>query len=180
METMEEMGKAAAAFTRAALKAGFRVRWRSGGCWKGPDQILFLLADIFKDDPNVLFTVYLPDDKKMWLTKRHPNIKFIVPEITEKVREVVRELHAAPDNLKEEHYRLHGRNLFIVAGDTLESPADVVYFAAPERADGIVRGGTAMGVSYARKLSVPSFNAFLPTGMNDFIRYVRRLLQVNS
>lgn len=175
-ETMQQMGQAAAAFTRAALKAGFAVQWESGGCWKGPDQILFLLADIFKNDNRVSFRVFLPDDKKMWLKTRHPHVMFHVPDITESVREKVKELHAAPDNLKEEHFKLHGRNLFIIAGPKLETPVDACYFAAPENTDGKVSGGTAMGVAYARQRNIPCFNAFTQKGTDAFIQFGRKYI----
>lgn len=175
METMEVMGKAAAAATRALLKAGFEVHWDSGACWKGPDQIQFLLADIFKNEPRVKFTAYLPDDKKLWLATRHPNVTFVVPEITEAVRETVRGLHAAPDNLKEAHFNLHGRNLFIISGKTLETPVDCVYYAAPESGTGKVSGGTAMGVSYARQETIPCFNAAL-LQTPDFIAFTKKLI----
>lgn len=173
---MSAMGQAAAAATRAALKAGFKVEWDSGGCWKGPDQIQFLLADIFKDNPDVGFTVYLPDERKLWLAKKHPNMRFVVPSITDAVRETVRGLHAAPDNLKEAHFNLHGRNLFIIAGEVLESPVDAVFFSAPESLGGKVSGGTAMGVSYARERLIPCFNAITDSGTTDFIKFVRTLL----
>ncbi|ANZ50279.1 putative DNA recombination-mediator protein A [Erwinia phage vB_EamM_Phobos] len=178
-ETMTTMGKVLAAAIRKALAMNIGVLVTSGACAEGPDQVQLLLSRIF-DDERVTFIAYLPDDRKLWLSKVYPNVKFVVGTDDERHRAIVRELHPAPDNLKDFAYRLHGRNLEIIAGPDLETLADVVYFSAPENDKGIVSGGTAMGVSYARSRSVPAFNAFLPDGTDAFIRHVRTLLRNTS
>lgn len=175
-ETMSEMGKVLAAAIRKAISLGVPIKITSGACAKGPDQVQLMLSRIF-DDELVTFVAYLPDDKKLWLSKVYPRVKFVVGTDDEAHRATVEELHPAPQNLKDYAYRLHGRNLEIIAGESLGDLVDAVYFSAPENHKGIVSGGTAMGVSYARKRDVPTFNASIPDGTDAFIRHVRTLLR---
>lgn len=175
-ETMAEMGKVLAALTRKAIAMGVAVEYTSGACAEGPDQLQLMLSTLF-DNELVTFTAYLPNDRKLWLSKVYPRVKFIVGTDDERHRATVKELHPAPENLSDYAFELHGRNLEIINGQDLKTPVDAVYFSAPENEKGIVSGGTAMGVSYARLCKVPTFNAFVSDGTDAFIRHVRTLLR---
>ncbi|ECG1798646.1 hypothetical protein D6R99_08075 [Salmonella enterica subsp. enterica] len=175
-ETMSEMGKVMAAMIRKAVSMEIPIEITSGACAEGPDQVQLMLSRIF-DDELVTFTAYLPDDKKLWLSKVYPRVKFVVGTDDGRHRATVEELHPAPQNLKDYAYKLHGRNLEIIAGESLGDLVDAVYFSAPENEKGIVSGGTAMGVSYARQRNVPTFNASTPDGTDAFIRHVRTLIR---
>ncbi len=62
------------------LQRGFKIlrnkqhsiETRSGGCYKGPDQLQFMLART-EPGPHIC---YLPDERKLWLRKLHPNVGF--------------------------------------------------------------------------------------------------------
>lgn len=157
-ETSEEYMKLMAAdvfdFIEKLQKDGYAVETRSGGCWKGPDQIQFQAAERF---PDVKHVCYLPDDRKLWLAKRYPNVEFRIIEQDERYSKEVDELHPYPERLSEFARKLHGRNLNIIAGDNLDLPVDAVLYWAPLNPEGIPTGGTAMGVKSAMKRVIPCF-----------------------
>ncbi|MGL5397301.1 MAG: hypothetical protein ACRDBQ_18790 [Shewanella sp.] len=154
-EVMREMFTECLKITRHFLSLGHNVVWVSGGCWKGPDQIQFALAR-FKESrstefANVDFICYLPDEKKLkFLPKLNPQVTFRVIGDTEEKQEILKGLVGHYDRLKDYAKLLHGRNLHIIAGDTLSEPVDYVYYYAPLSKSGAVTGGTAVGVAYAK------------------------------
>jgi len=157
-ETMKEMYDKLLLGTTILLEKGYTVEWTSGGCWKGPDQIQFTIARVFATDDRVSFMCYLPDDKKLWLKTKNPNVDFRVIEQTEMYNSIVRSLHPAPDYLDDVSMKLHGRNLNIIMGDDLLTPVDAVYYSAPLDKRGNPKGGTAMGVAYAKSVNVPTYH----------------------
>lgn len=166
-ETMHEMYMWLLRGFNGLMRKGFLIEYRSGGCYKGPDQLQFQFARQWRDtvdqdtgrklDRPDEFICYLPDDKKLWLKKMHPNVDFRVIPQTEQYREIVARHHPAPDNLKDFAWGLHGRNLNIVMGDNLDDPVDAVYYSAPHDKDGQPKGGTAMAVKYAKECGVPCY-----------------------
>lgn len=104
------------------------------------------------------FICYLPDDKKLWLKNINPNVDFRVIPQSERYREIVSHHHPAPDKLKDFAWGLHGRNLNIVMGNELDTPVDAVYYSAPHDKHDNPKGGTAMGVKYAKECDVPCYN----------------------
>ncbi|ANZ48395.1 DprA-like DNA recombination-mediator protein [Erwinia phage vB_EamM_Caitlin] len=167
-ETMHEMYTNLLRGFNMLHARGIEFEYTSGGCWKGPDQLQFQFArqwrQTYDQDTGKLlklsdkFICYLPDDKKLWLAKQHPNVEFRVIPQDERYREIVRNLHPYPEKLQEFAWALHGRNLNIIMGDTLDSPVDAVYFSAPLNKHGEPTGGTAMGVKYAKQCGIPCFN----------------------
>jgi len=157
-ETMQEMYAQLLAGINILLEKGFELEIVSGGCWKGPDQLQFMLARYFKGDIRITFVCYLPDDKKLWLKEKNPFVDFRVIEQTPLYVEIVRSLHPAPDYLKDFSLKLHGRNLNIIMGDDLHSPSDAVYYSAPINKQGNPTGGTFMGVMYAKSVNVPTYH----------------------
>lgn len=141
--------------TRYFLSLNHKVVWVSGGCWKGPDQLLFALARFkaanFSEFKNVRFVCYLPDEKKLkFLPNLHTQVEFrVVPDSSIK-QEILKGLVGHYDKLQDYAKLLHGRNLHIIAGDDLDIPVDYVYYHAPLTKSGAVTGGTAVGVAYAK------------------------------
>jgi hypothetical protein len=156
--TMKEMYDQLLLGVTLLLERGYKVEITSGGCWKGPDQIQFTLARVFTGDSRVTFICYLPDEKKMWLRTKHPNVEFRAIPRTALYNDIVRSLHPAPDYLDDWSFALHGRNLNIIMGDELRTPVDAVYYSAPLDKRGNPKGGTAMGVAYAKSVNVPTYH----------------------
>lgn len=167
-ETMSEMYMRLLRGFNALHARGYTIRYSSGGCWQGPDQLQFQFArqwaNTYDQDTGKKvewddkFICYLPDEKKLWLKKQHPNVEFRVIPQDERYREIVGQLHPAPENLKEFAWGLHGRNLNIIMGDNLDDPVDAVYYSAPLDKHGNPTGGTAMGVKYAKQCGVPCYH----------------------
>jgi len=153
-------------------RRGYEFLWTSGGCWEGPDQLQFEMARQWRNTvvigpqgkpmdakPDGQFVCYLPDDKKRaMLSRLHPNVEFRIIAQDERYREIVGNLHPAPDKLQEFAWALHGRNLNIIMGDQLDTPVDAVYYSAPLNKHGEPTGGTAMGVKYAKQCGIPCYN----------------------
>lgn len=143
------------------LQRGFKIlrnkqhsiETRSGGCYKGPDQLQFMLART-EPGPHIC---YLPDERKLWLRKLHPKVDFRVIPQDVRYRGIVASLHPNPDKLSEIAWALHGRNLNIVSGDSLDDRVDAVYYYAEHDKKGNPKGGTAMGVRYAQSLNIPCY-----------------------
>ncbi len=135
------------------------IIWTSGGCNDGPDNIVTYLAKKYQ----LGHEIYLPDNyKKNIMHRDDPSLNLIVAadyENDETYKDIVEELHPNPDALKDFHYKLHGRNLNIIAGEKLDNCVDAVFFAAKTNKDGSVKGGTGMGVAYARSRGIKTFNA---------------------
>ncbi|HHS7556405.1 TPA: hypothetical protein ACTPQ1_004697 [Salmonella enterica] len=167
-ETMSEMYMRLLRGFNALHARDYTICYSSGGCWQGPDQLQFQFArqwaNTYDQDTGKKvewgdeFICYLPDEKKLWLKKQHPNVEFRVIHQDERYREIVGQLHPAPENLKEFAWRLHGRNLNIIMGDNLDDPVDAVYYSAPLDKHGNPTGGTAMGVKYAKQCGVPCYH----------------------
>lgn len=168
-ETMQEMYDKILRGLNILLKKDIPFEFTSGGCWKGPDQLQFQFAQQWRSivdgetgQPCPItrdkFICYLPDDKKLWLKTKHPNVDFRVIEQTEIYNNIVRSLHPAPDYLDDVSMKLHGRNLNIIMGDDLLTPVDAVYYSAPLDKRGNPKGGTAMGVAYAKSVNVPTYH----------------------
>ncbi len=167
-DTMNEMYMNLLRGFNALHRKGYSFLYSSGGCWKGPDQLEFRFAHQWRNtwDQDTgkrvtwddKFVCYLPDDKKLWLAKQHPNVEFRVIPQDETYREIIRKLHPYPDKLQDFAWALHGRNLNIIMGDHLDSPVDAVYFSAPLNKHGEPTGGTAMGVKYAKQCGIPCYN----------------------
>lgn len=141
------------------------IEFRSGGALNGPDDLIRQLAlepDLFNE--SVYAKVYLPNKRKLHSMQNYPKqfIKFIVPDITDKIRSLVYELHPYPSVLKDDWlYEYHGRNLYIIGGDDLNDPVDCVYYSAIPISSERVKGGTGMGIAYANKLKIPNFNEYV-------------------
>ena len=135
------------------ISKGYKIIFTSGGCWKGPDQLLFTFAHhgTYGKHAQVEFQCYLPDERKVrWLKEQHPNVEFIVAPDTPERREHVRRLHPYPSKLNDFMWLLHGRNCNIISGADLQTHVDYVYYNAVLRPDGLPKGGTYMGVAYAK------------------------------
>lgn len=152
-DVMQEMLDTLREGFRILRKKGYTITTRSGGCYKGPDQLQFMLART----EDVKSICYLPDEKKMWLGKIHPKVEFrYIPQDVQ-YRAIVASLHPNPDKLSPIAWALHGRNLNIIAGDRLDEPVDVVYYFSDHDKHGNAKGGTAMGVKYAKSIDVPCY-----------------------
>lgn len=167
--TMSEMYMALLRGFNNLRRRGYDLEYTSGGCWKGPDQLQFKFARQWantvdqdtgkKFEHNDKFICYLPDNKKMaWLPNLHPTVEFRVIPQDERYREIVGELHPMPEKLQEFAWALHGRNLNIIMGDNLDTPVDAVFYSAPLDKHGNPKGGTAMGVKYAKQCGIPCYN----------------------
>lgn len=166
--TMAEMYNSLLTGLTLLSEKGIAVEYRSGGCWKGPDQLQFMIAR--KEENNQLTATgreqalhvnhvcYLADEKKLWLRRRYTTVEFRVIAQDERYREVVGQLHPAPEKLQEFAWALHGRNLNIIMGDDLDSPVDAVYYSAPLTKYGNPTGGTGMGVKYAKQCGIPCYH----------------------
>jgi len=158
-EIMGEMYRALLTVIPLLISRGYRVAIDSGGCWKGPDLLQFSMAHNAYYGSRLDFNCYLPDEKKLASYQRQhadTRVKFIVPSDTPERREFVRQLHPAPDRLQEFSWLLHGRNCNIISGEHLERNVDYVYYNAVLRPDGLPKGGTYMGVAYAKLIGVPT------------------------
>ncbi|AFQ96561.1 DprA-like DNA recombination-mediator protein [Erwinia phage phiEaH2] len=166
-EVMHEMYMVLLRGFNMLIRRNYKILFRSGGCYKGPDQLEFQFARQWdntidqdtgrKAERPDQFICYLPDDKKLWLKNVHKNVEFRVIEQTEAYREIVSRHHPAPDKLQPFAWGLHGRNLNIVMGDNLDDPVDAVYYSAEHDKHGNPKGGTAMAVKYAKECGVPCF-----------------------
>lgn len=149
------------------------IVWTSGGCNEGPDNIVTYLAKKYQ----LRHEIYLADNyKKQLLHRDDPSLNLIVAadyENDDTYKDIVNELHPNPDALKGFHYKLHGRNLNIIAGENLDSCVDAVFFAAKTNKDGSVKGGTGMGVAYARSRGVETFNANNMEDINRFFMFLK-------
>lgn len=128
---------------------------RSGRCQKGPDKVVsVVLEQAIIEKRKVDIEIYPPRQ----LTRSSYDYEYCLygnPELEEKRRKIVRELHSYPDALKEDHYPLHCRNLSIIAGVDLDDHVDLVVYGCMSKK---VKGGTAMGVRYAESLGIPTLN----------------------
>lgn len=148
--------------TDMLLSRGYKVTITSGGCWKGPDQIQFVLSRLERFRDTVEFLCYLPTpDKLKSLQERYTHVKFVVPEDTPARRVIVAELHPNPKALShskgsdpEIGWKLHGRNANIVAGEDLATPVNAVYWWAPLDSKGEPTGGTKMGVAISARFGI--------------------------
>ena len=75
------------------------------------------------------------------------------------------------DYCKESVRKLHGRNMHIILGDTLDTPVDFVICYTP---NGKPIGGTAIAMNIATAYGVPIFNLF--HGTSELEEYVNKLL----
>lgn len=161
-ETMHEMYMTLLRGFNVLINKGYTIIVRSGGCYKGPDQLQFQLARQWASTELKVarpdkFICYLPDDKKLWLKNVHKNVEFRVIEQTTHYQDIITRHHPNPTKLQPFARALHGRNLNIIMGDDLASPVDAVYYSAPHDAQGIPTGGTGMGIKYAKECGVPCF-----------------------
>lgn len=151
------------------------IIWTSGGCKEGPDNIITYLANKY----GIKHEIYLADEyRKRVMGREFPDLNLIVAadyETDDRYRSVVQDLHPAPEYLKEFHYKLHGRNLNIINGENLDAKVDAVFFAAGTNRDGTVKGGTGMGVAYARSLGIPDFNAINMDDVGRFFEFLKDL-----
>lgn len=149
------------------------IIWTSGGCKEGPDHIITYLASKY----GIKHEIYLPDDYRLNTMKRiDPNLNLIVAADymnDDRYMSVVQDLHPAPDKLQDYHYKLHGRNLNIINGESLDAKVDAVFYAADVNRDGTVKGGTGMGVAYARSLGIPNFNANFMDEVRQFFTFLK-------
>lgn len=157
---LEEMFNRLEEATLRLIKRGRKVVYTSGGCKLGPDQLLFRLAHRFTNRPEVRFVCYLESDKKMWLKSYNQNVEFIACDPSDVERNLIKQIHPAPDKLTDWMWLLHCRNINIMSGYPVNDGelVDAVYFAAPVDKEGVPTGGTRTGVSYARMLGVATFN----------------------
>lgn len=149
------------------------IVWVSGGCDTGPDNLITYLAHKY----GIKHEIYLPDEaRKRVMSRRYPSLNFIVAadyETDDRYRSKVQVLHPAPEYLKDFHYKLHGRNLNIINGESLDAKVDAVFFAANTNRDGTVKGGTGMGVAYSRELGIPDFNANFMDEVRQFFEFLK-------
>ena len=74
-------------------------------------------------------------------------------------REIVKEIHPAPHNLKEGGMKLMARNTNQVFGKNLDTPVDFVLFYAEETSNPLrPKGGTGQAVEMARRKGIPTIN----------------------
>lgn len=159
------------------IKNNISVELRSGGA-SGVDDLIRLIGISGYYDDSINAIVYLPNSRKLKSVSNYPKkyIEFIVPEIDDVKRNIINELHPCPSALKHEYmYELHGRNLCILNGVDLNDPVDCVYYSAVPVGNGRVKGGTGMGIAYASKLKIPSFNEYVDEG-DEFINYINNLI----
>lgn len=75
------------------------------------------------------------------------------------------------DYCRESVRKLHGRNMHIILGDTLDTPVDFVICYTP---NGKTVGGTAIAMNIATAYGIPIFNLF--HGTSELEEYVNKLL----
>lgn len=88
------------------------------------------------------------------------NKELFPPEsATEVAKTIAKELHPAPQYLKEGGLKLMARNAFQVFGKELDTPVDFVLFYAEETSDPMrPKGGTGQAVEMARRKGIPTIN----------------------
>ena len=146
------------------------ITWVSGGCTDGPDKIVTHLALTY----GIKHKIYLPNERRLTQLKREGNINLCVAAdyTTAKYRDVITELHPYPQHLKDFTFELHGRNLNIIAGENLNNNVHAVFYAGLVNADGTIKGGTGMGIAYAKSLNIPCFNG---NSMDEVIEFLTML-----
>lgn len=85
---------------------------------------------------------------------------------TRKAADEARKVAGNFDTQNEYVQRRYARNTIQVLRENLDNPTDFVLFWAEER-EGCVKGGTAIAVRLARLYSVPCFNLFKESVLND-------------
>lgn len=128
---------------------------RSGRCKKGPDDVVNVVLEqalIENRKPSIL--IYPPREVHRGAYD-YDYCHYGNPDLEEVRREIIRGLHPYPDALKEDHYPLHCRNISIISGVNMDDNVDMVVYAHKSK---VVKGGTAMGVNYAKGLDIPTFN----------------------
>lgn len=158
-ETCKEVMAEMSGNVRGLSKKYPDIVWTSGGCLTGPDAIITHHAINYNLNHRI-FMANLYRLKKMQDTCDRLDLTVCADYANdERYTKIVNMLHPAPEYLKDFSYELHGRNLNIINGDNLDEPVDAVYYAAKYNRDGSVKGGTGMGVAYARSLGIPVYNA---------------------
>lgn len=96
-------------------------------------------------------------------------VKFIYPELwyaddsTKEAEEIAARYHPAWHKLKRYHQKLHGRNVFQVLGEDLESPSEFVICWTPDGCEchedrTFKTGGTGTAISIASEYGIPVYN----------------------
>ena len=83
-------------------------------------------------------------------------------------KKIAETLHPAWNMLSNGARMLHTRNVYQVLGKDLNTPSELVLFAAPVDKYGSVKGGTATAVSLARRHGIPTFNMLKDEGLEEF------------
>jgi hypothetical protein len=77
----------------------------------------------------------------------------------EREQTIAKEIHPAPNRLKEGALKLMARNTNQIFGDNLDTPVDFVLFWAEETRDPLrPKGGTGQAVEMARRKGIPTIN----------------------
>ena len=80
-------------------------------------------------------------------------------DATEVTKTIAKELHPAPQHLKEGGLKLMARNTNQVFGRNLDTPVDFVLFYAEETDNPLrPKGGTGQAVEMARRKGIPTIN----------------------
>ena len=83
--------------------------------------------------------------------------------------EVSHKYHPAPEKCTIGAQRLHGRNAFIVLGELLQTPADMVVCWTP---GGKVEGGTGLAIRIAEGYGIPVFNLAVSSHIDKLVSFV--------
>lgn len=95
---------------------------------------------------------------------------FFVPEFTDEIQIIARRHHPGWSFLSDPVKRLMCRNVTIILGANLDSPARMVICWTK---DGRAVGGTGMAIRVARRQNIPVFNIALPNDITQLQEFVR-------
>lgn len=83
--------------------------------------------------------------------------------------EVSKHFHAAPEKCSIAVQRLHGRNAYILLGDSLDKPVDMVICWTPR---GEITGGTGLALRIAKYCEIPVFNLAKEGAVDSLVSFV--------
>ena len=83
--------------------------------------------------------------------------------------EVSKHFHPAPHKCSIAVQRLHGRNAYIMLGDNLDKPVDMVICWTPK---GEVIGGTGLAIQIAEYCKIPVFNLAIKDAVDQLVEFV--------
>lgn len=108
-----------------------------------------------------------------WQSRQRSDWDILVTDedIIHQAAQVCAKIHPRWHKLQNDHKLFHIRNMFQIAGPKMNDIVDFVIFGAPE-IDGVVQGGTASAVHFARKFGIPNFNMYEqgPKALRKFLK----------